>query len=304
MTLAVIAHDAGGAEILSSYVRRESIRPLFALQGPAVAIFTRKLGALENLPLPTAVAQSSRVLCGTSWQSNLEFEAILLARQQDKRCAAFIDHWVNYPERFERAGTTVRPDEIWVGDPIAQRLAQERFAPVPVRLLDNPYFQDIRAELAASIARVAADEITGTVLYVCEPVREHALLRFGNERHFGYTEEEALRFFLAHHSRLQSSLSRIVVRPHPSENPHKYDWVYNEAPLPVRIGGSQPLLEEVARCEVVVGCESMAMVVGLLADKRVVSCIPAGGRPCGLPHTQIEHLQAMVAAQSGRASHR
>jgi len=38
----------------------------------------------------------------------------------------------------------------------------------------------------------------------------------------------------------------------------------------------------------------MAMVVGLLAKKRVLSSIPPGGRPCQLPQLDIENLQQLV----------
>ena len=102
----VVAHDAGGAEILSSLVRRERAADLrqhvFVLEGPARQIFAAKLGAPENLPLDEALAMSSSVLCGTGWQSMLETDAIALARAQDKRSVAFLDHWVNYRERFIR----------------------------------------------------------------------------------------------------------------------------------------------------------------------------------------------------------
>jgi hypothetical protein len=39
---------------------------------------------------------------------------------------------------------------------------------------------------------------------------------------------------------------------------------------------------------------SMAMVVGLLAKKRVISTIPPGGKKCGLPQDAVEHLQDLV----------
>ncbi len=35
--------------------------------------------------------------------------------------------------------------------------------------------------------------------------------------------------------------------------------------------------------EIVIGCDSMAMVIGLLAKKRVVSSIPPEGKPLSLP---------------------
>jgi hypothetical protein len=39
------------------------------------------------------------------------------------------------------------------------------------------------------------------------------------------------------------------------------------------------------------------MVVGLIAGKRVVSCIPPGGAPCPLPQRDIELLQDLVRTQ-------
>src|SRR5882757_9782792 len=102
MTIAVVAHDAGGAEVLSSYLRRSGTSALLVLEGPARAVFARKLGTIEVSSLPDAIARSSSVLCGTSWQSNLEFDAIALARAAAKHCVAFIDHWANYSERFVR----------------------------------------------------------------------------------------------------------------------------------------------------------------------------------------------------------
>ena len=69
---AVVSHDAGGAEILSSYVRRRGEKAVFVLAGPALRVFERKLGPIENAPLDQAVRQAAWVLCGTSGQSALE----------------------------------------------------------------------------------------------------------------------------------------------------------------------------------------------------------------------------------------
>jgi hypothetical protein len=296
---AVIAHDAGGAEILSSYVSRQGLRCLYVLQGPARKIFERKLGNIEMLPLDDAVRKADWVLCGTSWQSELEFDAIKLARALGKRSVAFLDHWVNYRQRFERQGELNLPDEIWVGDAIAAELAGKLFGETPIRLVENPYFMDIRAEVRAAPATHPGDAGRLAVLYVCEPVREHALRQHGNERHWGYTEEDALRYFLANVAVLGRPIERILIRPHPSEAADKYDWVKNEFDyLPIVFGGSHSLVEEIADSDVVVGCASMAMVVGLLAGKRVISCIPPGGPRCALPQPEIELMQQMLGQQT------
>lgn len=302
--LAVASHDAGGAEVVSSYIRDRGISCLFVLDGPARVVFSRKLGTLLTVSLEEALARCDSMLCGTSWQSELEFSAIRRARELGKRSVAFLDHWVNYRERFVRGGETCLPDEIWVGDADAFTRAIDVFPGVPVVQVENPYVEGLRQELlqkaATRTGKPAADR--RALLYVSEPVREHALRQFGNERHWGYVEEDALRYLLTNLDALGESTARITIRPHPSEPAGKYDWVLKEFDLPIVIGGQEPLLDEICAADVVMGCNSMAMVVGLIADKRVVSCIPPGGRPCVLPHLEIQSLQLLRAAVDAKAN--
>lgn len=300
--LAIISHDAGGAEILSSYVRRHEVKPIYVLSGPALKIFQRKIGPIETLPLHEGVRQATSILCGTSWQSDLEFTACKLARALGKPAAAFLDHWVNYQERFVRLGETCIPDEIWVGDPVAEVIATKIFPGRSIVMKENPYFLDIRDELAL-IDFPPLDIYKGvSILYVCEPVREHAQLRYGDERYWGYVEEEALRYFLLNISVFGRAVRRIQIRPHPSEDIGKYLWAQHEFSLPIVAGGSESLLTEIMGADVVVGCQSMAMVIGLLAGKRVMSCIPPGGRSCVLPHPEILRLQELLAMNGYAAS--
>lgn len=292
--LAIVSHDAGGAEVLSSYVRREQLDCLYALAGPAQKIFERKLGSIAVTSLTEAVSRADRVLCGSGWQSDLEFQAIRLARAAGKQSSVFLDHWVNFEQRFERAGITCLPDEIWVGDKYAESIAASIFSGPKIRRVENPYFQDIRNDLDAIPRGSLSDNGPLKVLYVCEPVREHALMQHGDERYWGFTEEEALRYFLTNVAVLGDAIGRIVIRPHPLEQPGKYCWAEAKFDLPIFRGGAHSLIEEIAASDVVVGCESMAMVVGLLAGKRVVSSIPPGGRACVLPQPEILHLQRLV----------
>ncbi|MBT6671689.1 MAG: hypothetical protein HOB13_03115, partial [Lentimicrobiaceae bacterium] len=46
--IGIISHDAGGAEILSSYVlHQKNLKFSYALEGPAINIFEQKLGSLN-----------------------------------------------------------------------------------------------------------------------------------------------------------------------------------------------------------------------------------------------------------------
>ena len=295
--VAIVSHDAGGAEILSSWLSRAQRPASVVAVGPAESIFRRKCPQAEFLSLDEALAKSTWVLCGTGWQSSFERQAIARGRALGKKTVAFLDHWVNYRERFDEGGRIVLPDEIWVGDTDAERIASALFDQTPVLLQPNPYIEDLLAEIVG-IQTGDPGEVANRVLYVCEPVADHALAQYGNERHWGYTEHDALRFFLTNVALLGQTVDAITIRPHPSEQANKYQWADGLIPLRVEFGGRKTLFEETLTSDIVVGCESMAMVVGLLAGKRVISAIPPGGRPCQLPHREIEHMQQLVGGSA------
>jgi len=285
----LVSHDAGGAEILSSWLLREGGADVACvLDGPARRVFERKLGnRYAEVSLAEGLARADELLCGTSWQSTLELDAIAAARAHGLRTIAWLDHWVNYRERFEHEGRAVLPDELWVGDEFALARAREIFPQLPVTLAGNPYFDDIRAEAKRLPVRPAGGP--ATVLYVSEPVSQHGHMSADTAR-VGYDEHEALRYFLSKLPALGVAVERVLLRPHPSEPPEKYDWALGSEGVRVQRGGGRPLMEEIGESDIVAGMESMAMVIGLLAGKRVVCCIPPGGRPCALPFPQIEKV--------------
>lgn len=293
--IAIVSFDAGGAEILSSWIKRQSEPFCLVLDGPALKIFNSKLKEVETVSLASAVDEADWLLCGSSWQSNLERTAIQSFRSAGKKTVAFLDHWKNYRERFLLEGNLHLPDEIWVGDPDAEKIARNVFPGEKIILRQNPYFEDLQCAIKG-MKHQSSPAGTYRVLYVCEPTSEGALLQHGDKRYWGYTEEEALQYFLKNINVLGQKTEEIIVRPHPSETKEKYEWVLQDCNLNLRIDSTRPLLAEVAAADVVVGCESMAMVVALLANKRVISCIPPGGRKCCLPQAGIEHLQSMAAS--------
>jgi hypothetical protein len=298
--LCVVSHDAGGAELLASYVARHGVSCEFVLDGPALKVFERKLGFVSLMPLESALAKCDEFLTGTSWQSDLEWRAIVAARAAGKRTTSFLDHWGNYRERFIRDGVECLPDTLWVGDAMAEQLARKIFPATPVQLVSNPYFEDIREALSKLESAAAARTVQGLrVLFVCEPLSEHGMKEHGDECYWGYTEFDALRYFFANRAVLGKPIASLVIRPHPAEAEDKYDQIANEFGEIACIGGEKSLLQEIAESDVVAGCESMAMVVGLIAGRRVIASIPPGGRPCALPQPEIESLQVLQQSPPG-----
>lgn len=66
-TVAIVSHDFGGAEILSSWATRWSATYLLVLGGPAIDIFERNLGPVSITSVEVAIRQADWVLTGTSW---------------------------------------------------------------------------------------------------------------------------------------------------------------------------------------------------------------------------------------------
>jgi hypothetical protein len=292
--VAIVSHDAGGAEILSCWLSEQKEPYCLVLEGPAIKVFERNVGNIEITDLNEAISKSDWVLCGTSWQSSLEKKAIRISQNTGKKVVAFFDHWVNYEERFIDNTELILPNEIWVGDPYAEDMAKEIFKETKVILKENPFFKIIKKEFVTGINASIKDSVT--ILYLCEPVSEHAQCQYNNDQYFGYTEKEALMFFLDNLDIIHSSISKIIIRPHPSENPNKYNWALD---LSDKIFiSSQSLMEEISEASILVGCETMALILGILAGKRVISNIPPGGGFCRLPQKEVENLRNLIEIKS------
>ncbi len=294
--IGVVSHDPGGAEVISSYVRQNGLTCGYALGGAANRIFSGKLGAIEQTSLENLVSSCEWLLCGTSFSSDLEWRAIGLARDAGKLSVAVLDHWINYRQRFQRHGVWHFPDEIWVGDTLAESLARKELPDTKVVLVPNPYFEDIRQQLAALDPLIADNGGGVRALYVSEPVREGGKIQYNDALYWGYSEEDALRYFLSNVGCLGNPIDQIAVRPHPRECAEKYLWAEDEFDLPIVTQSGRTLLEQIVESNVVAGCATMAMVVGLMANKRVVSCIPPGGRTIPLPHPEIETMWSLIKA--------
>ncbi len=292
----LVSHDAGGAEILAHYVQQQlSLENcLFAIDGPAKKVFQRVLGEVICCSLQQGLAQADWCLCGTSWQSDLEWQAVKQAKLLGKRVVSFIDHWINYQQRFIRHGELLLPDELWVGDQYAEAIARNTFPATPICLVDNPYLKSIAREIKQYKKESAYDnEAEMTLLFVSENISGHAKLKYGDERYFGYTEFEAIEFLLSNLELLDSRIKKVVIRPHPSDYSGKYTDIIKRYPDKVEMSHGQTLLSDIQGANWIAGCESMALVVALLAGKTVISCIPAAVS-CHLPHQEIICLRDIV----------
>ena len=86
----------------------------------------------------------------------------------------------------------------------------------------------------------------------------------------------------------------IVLKPHPSDPENKYDhWVSSLSLSNIKIEKEKSLASLIAWSDIVVGCETYAMVVALYAKKKVISSLPRYAHNCRLPFDEIERLNQM-----------
>jgi len=281
----VVCNDAGGAEVVSSYIKRSTLDCMYCLSGPAIEIFRKKLGFVDNVSLKQCLNNIDWLLCSMGW-SDHEWEALTKAKEMGKQTVVFLDHWTGYVNRFMRDGMTQLPDEVWVGDLYAKEIALKVLPHTPIKFVPNPYYADLMDELELLSRKRKSRHEGINILYVCEPTAPLADLAKSS----GYTEHEALRYFLEYLKNIDEEINSIIIRPHPTETIDKYSWVLEDNFFFITMSDTNSLMEDVVNSDWVVGRNSMALVIGLLAGKRSISCIPPGGKPCSLPQKEILHF--------------
>jgi hypothetical protein len=293
LPLAVVAHDAGAANLIAGWLRDMSAGDVLSagdvrlsVEGAALTIFSRELPQLKNMALTVALNGANTLLSGTSSRaSNIEHEARAVAHKCGIYSIGVIDHWVNYAERFFREERQILPDEIWVSDEIALSIAQDCFPNHSVRLLPNRYLEQLVELINSNHNHVTDGKVR--VLYVLEPIHE----RWGSIDTPG--EFQALDFFVSKLELLGFTRdTEILLRAHPSEPLGKYEaWCAAHAHLGFTVDTTRTLPDMIAWADWVVGCETFAMIIALHANKRVLSSLPPQAAYFRLPHREIRLLR-------------
>jgi hypothetical protein len=276
--IAVVAHDAGAANLIIAWLKSWG-KPVRAhMRGPAAALWEKSFPSEPLFHSHGDVLQGVRSLVsGTGWASTFEHDARVIASELGLYSVAVLDHWVNYSMRFIHNNRVQWPDELWVADQWAVKIAQKEIPQVPVRLLKNLYLED-------QVTKITPAPSTGTLLYVLEPVRQT----------WGCNQEgefQALEFALKQIDRLYPArVSRILLRPHPSESPAKYEK-YILSDERVEMDTSKDVASAISLADVVVGVESFALTVALAAGRTVYSSLPPWAPPLRLPHSGIRQIR-------------
>lgn len=275
-----VCHDAGGAEIISAYVKKNAAKANFfcLAAGPAIRIFKRKnlnkmLISGKNGPKKTLskLKNIDLILTSTNWSASLGRDFIKEGKNKGIKTAVYLDHWTNYRERFgyPRLGWRKNlPDEIWAGDKYAYFLAAKYFKEVPVKSAPNYYFREIKDKYR----KICSGKTAGKgILLVSEPVSEKINID-GDKNKIKLTEFEIIKKILDFFSDYKTD-RQIILRLHPSEKRNKYDRILvgYKRKLKIKKSSGKELLEDLQKCSDVIGVKSMALAIARLCGKRVFS---------------------------------
>ena len=93
----------------------------------------------------TDIQKVDYLICGTSWESTHENEALKIAKEFGVRVISVLDHYSSYTERFIKDGYDIVPAEIWVTDELSLQLAREVNLDATIQIVGNPYLEEMKA---------------------------------------------------------------------------------------------------------------------------------------------------------------
>lgn len=285
--IGIVAHDAGGANILASYCRRKPDNYRYLLQGPAKAIFEKTLSIESEDNFERFVSECYSFICGTSGKSDLERSIFAQARILNKETTAILDHWINYRQRFLLNGKLVLPNNLITVDRHAYQIAKETFPECKIEEINNPYLEEFYNHYK-ELTLQKENSYKSEILYISEGFSEHKEEdKSGSSKDHKYFKE-----FLHAKQRLFEPSLALRIRLHPSEDLAKLDQyreIYSDI---LQSDSSIDLAIDLSRANCVVGISSMALVLSAFCGIPTFSLL-SGSKESKIPTTGINYIGAL-----------
>ena len=282
--IGIVAHDAGGANILTSYCRRKPDNYRYLLQGPAKAIFEKTLSIESEDNFGRFVSECHSFICGTSGKSDLERSIFAQARILNKETTAILDHWINYRERFLLNGKLVLPNNLITVDSYAYQIAKKMFPECKIEEINNPYLEEFYNHYK-ELTLQKESSYKSEILYISEGFSEHKEEdKNGSSKDLKYFKE-----FLHAKQRLFEPSLALRIRLHPSEDLTKLDQyreIYSDI---LQSDSSIDLAIDLSRANCVIGVSSMALVLAASCGIPTFSLL-SSSKESKIPTTGINHI--------------
>jgi hypothetical protein len=292
--IGIVSHDAGGAELISRLLKRTEADYLFSLQGPAIHIFKENIGNYKNIDLDILVAKSDYLICGTSWQSTHENQALCLAKENNKRVISVLDHYSCYVERYVKNSFRIIPTEFWVTDEKSMSLVRNISPMANITIVGNPYLDEMKINFNR-IEKQILREDRFDILYLTEPFAAQSEAQYGHQDHWKLNEFTAFQFLISNIEKITNNPNvSVFIRHHPAEKHDKYrHLVGRRGNIEIKLSLQGDLLVEMAHSHAVVGVDTLAMLLALGIGKPVYSSLPPFTLEATLPRDGIVYLREL-----------
>lgn len=288
-----VAHDSGGANLLISLSRQFQGEKYFKFSGPALKLLGFEHEIISEVNEPFLKQGIQLVVTGTSTNSDLEINYIDLARVNKVSTISVLDNWSNYRERFTRNSKITLPNLIWVCDNYAYSIAKKEFQGIQINKIPNFYLEEILKTISSRSNTVVAKEVR-KVLYACEPPGKKALNDSQNPNYLGYSEVDAISYFLSNLKIAFPQCKELTFRLHPSNPYFPLEVAKIQLKgLKIRVSESD-LSSDISEADAVVGTNSMVLYIAMLAKRLPVSAIPPRGYPCTIPDSRIIDFRSLL----------
>jgi hypothetical protein len=262
-TALIVCHDAGGANLINSWKRNNNSKYKYYLYiaGPAKKIFKGKNIEFKKIKK----ININLIITGTSHYSTLEHRFRLYAKKNHIFSQTFIDHYTNYKSRFFFKNKYIIPDQIVTFDKYSQNLALKKFSEKLVIRKKNFYQLDIKKKIK-NLFYKKKNKLK--ILYLSETFNSYSIKKEIYRK---------LNFFLKKIIKNNIKFT-LRVRKHPAEKKFvflkKINFI-NDA--------NSSILSSLNWADVIIGCESYALILAAYCKKKVFTIFPINGRHCKLP---------------------
>ena len=279
----IICKDIGSASIISENERDKDC--IFFLKNPAKKFFKEKGILSENLnKLEKAVIECECIITGTSWPIDIEYKAIKLAKKYNKKIITYLDHWVNYFERFDK-NKNMLPDIIITTDKKAFKLAKKNFPLTKILLKKNLYLENLKKKYK----KLKKDK--KFIIYLDNHLIDVQNNIIKNKKYFNHDEKSIFENFVSKIKFHNIKSKQILFRTHPKKKIRESLMVVKKYKSICKISKNNDLIRDIAKSEIVVGWNSMAMYIAHRLGKKVMHILPKGFKDNNLPIKDLLYLE-------------
>ncbi len=279
----IICRDMGSASVISENENNKNC--LYFLKNPAKNFFKKKGIVSQNLrSLEKNIESCDYIITGTSWPLDIEFWAIKLAKKYNKKIITYLDHWVNYEERFNKK-KEMFPDIIITTDSFAFKLAKKKFPFLKIILKKNLYLEKLKKKYKT------IKKEKKYILYVDNHLVDINKNIVNKKRYFNHNEKSIFENFVTKIQSHNIKSKKILFRTHPKKNIKNSLNIIKKYKLICSISKNEDLIKDIAKSEIVVGWNSMAMYIAHKLGKKVMHILPKGFKDNNLPIKDIKYLE-------------